>query len=77
MSSSITVSAVFDTVMCGVPVGVLVVPVPLGDQLLSPSSLLARTCTSYSVASARPGMLVLVAVTSCGPLMKSPVVPWR
>ena len=37
-----------------------VLPVPLGDHVLVPSSLVARTCTSYSVPDARPVSVVEV-----------------
>ena len=37
-------------------------PLPASDQPLSPSALVARTCTSYSVSSASPGIVALTAV---------------
>ena len=53
---------------------VVVVPVPLCDQLPSPSALVARTCTRYGVPGVRLPMLSLVAVTSCGPSVQ-PLAP--
>ena len=40
----------------------LVAPSPESDQLPVPSSLVARTCTSYSVSSARSSIVASVAV---------------
>ena len=37
-------------------------PLPEADQPLVPSSLVARTCTSYSVSSASPAIVALSAV---------------
>ena len=50
-------------------------PLPESDQPLSPSSLVARTCTWYSVSSASPGIGSLGPLTSCGPTVKAPLVP--
>ena len=52
-------------------------PVPASDQSLSPSALVARTCTSYSVSSASPVIGSLNPLTSCGPVVKSPLLPTR
>ena len=54
-------------------VAVLVRPAPGGsDQAESPSSLVARTCTSYSVFAARPVTVAVVSVTSRGPSIQVP-----
>ena len=50
-------------------------PLPASDQSLSPSALVARTCTSYSVSSASPVIGSLGPLTSCGPTVKAPLVP--
>ena len=50
-------------------------PVPASDQPLSPSSLVACTCTWYSVFSSSPGIGSLGPLTSCGPAVKPPLVP--
>ena len=55
----------------------VVAPLPEGDQLLSPSSLVARTCTWYEVPASRLPMLASVAVTFCGPLLQLPLAPSR
>ena len=47
-----------------------VVPLPEADQGLSPSALVARTCTSYAVFAVRPVIVVDIPVTSCGPAVK-------
>ena len=41
------------------------------DQSPSPSSLLARTCTWYSVSIVSPVIVARVPVKSCGPAVKS------
>ena len=61
----------------GVTGGELVEPVPGGDHGLSPSLLVARTCTWYDVFAERLGMVVVSPFTFCGPLVKLPLVPWR
>ena len=52
-------------------------PVPALDHTESPSSLVARTRTWYSVPAASPVMMASGSVTSCGPSVKLPLVPWR
>ena len=57
--------------------GVGVLPVPAADQPLSPSALLARTCTWYSVSAVRALIAAVVPVKSCGPSVQLPLVPTR
>ena len=54
-----------------------VAPLPESDQPLSPSSLVARTCTSYSVFSSSPVIVALLPVTSSVQGVKSPLLPTR
>ena len=61
--------------VAGVLGGSLVVPRPPVDHSLLPSSLVARTCTAYSVPASRPEMLALWPVTFCGPFIQTPVGP--
>ena len=52
-------------------------PVPESDQPLSPSSLVACTCTSYSVFSSSAVIVALGPVTSSVQAVKSPLLPMR
>ena len=52
-------------------------PLPASDQPPVPSSLVACTCTSYSVSSASPVIVALVPVTSSVQGVKSPLLPMR
>ena len=54
-----------------------VLPLPEADQGLSPSALVARTCTSYAVFMVRPVIVAVVPVWFCGPLVKLPLSPTR
>ena len=56
-----------------------VVADPLDDQLPAPSSLTARTCTSYSVSASSPVMVLLVVgpVPAWSVQFPDPLVPYR
>ena len=56
---------------------VTVCPVPSNDHSPSPSALVARTCTSWKVPGCKLPMAALVPITSCGPAVKGPLLPWR
>ena len=54
-----------------------VVTEPDDDQALSPSSLLARTWTSYVEDGVRPVSVVFVVVPSYSASVKAPALPTR